>query len=287
MESENKKYILEPIIRVVFILTVILWVIFILYTRHSPLYEGPIFQYILKPFLIGMTILPILGAILGFQKAKIWGSWHSAIGKSLNTLSLGLLSWGMGMVVWNYYLFFSNVEVPYPSLGDLFYIMIWLLCTYSMVQMSRATGARFGFKKTSGKLLAFLFAVLAVVVSYYFLFVIARQGSIDLSGGIPSFLLAILYPLGDVAILLSTVLIFVLSYKFLGGKYRVPILVLLVGFILNYIGDVIFVFTTTTGAYFNGHISDLIYVLMIFVLSLGISMMDYKRLSEVKEIGPK
>lgn len=257
-----------------FIITIIFWLIFVIYTQYSALYEGAIYQYVLKPFLIGMTSLPLLGGVLGMQTSKRWGGFRSAIGRGLIALSLGLISWGCGMIVWNYYLFFTSTEVPYPSLADLFYIMIWILWTYSMIQFSKATGAKYGFRKITGKTLVLLIAFVVVAISYYLLFKVARQGQIDLSGGILSTLLAFLYPLGDVSILLTSMLVLGLSYKFLGGQYKFSILILIFGFILNYIADVIFVFTTTVGTYFNGNISDLLYVIMLFILSIGISKMD-------------
>lgn len=280
----NKIKNIKTAIVCTFTLTTLFWVVFVLYTRHTALYEGPIFQYILKPFLIGMTILPILGGLLGIQKSQLWGGWKSAIGKSLITLSCGLISWGCGMIIWNYYLFFTNTQVPYPSLADFFFILIWILWTHSMVQISKATGAKYGFRKIGGKTLALILAIAVVLLSYYLLFKIARQGQLDLTGSLLSNLLAFLYPLGDISILLTSVLVLGLSYKFLGGQYRMPVLILFAGFILNYVADIIFVFTTTQGTYFNGHISDFLYVVMLFILSMGISKMDPAILQNNKKI---
>ncbi|MDP2789430.1 MAG: hypothetical protein Q8O46_05335 [bacterium] len=271
---KNKIKNLNYIVTFVFIVTTILWLIFVFSTKHSALYEGPIFEYILKPFLIGMTLLPIIGGILGFYRSKEWGGWQSKMGRALIAISLGLFGWGSGMIFWNYYLFFMDVEVPYPSLGDLFYVMTWPFWTYAMLCLFKVTGANYGFKKSGGKILAFILPIIVVLVSYYLLFQVARQGQLDLSGGLASNLLAFLYPIGDVSILLMSALVFSLSYKFLGGVYRKPILILLLGFVLNYIADVVFVFTTTTDTYFNGHFVDFLYVVMLFTVSMGISKLS-------------
>src|SRR3989344_8467419 len=103
-------------VTLLYCITLIFWVVFIFYTKHTALYEGQIFEYVLKPFLIGMTILPIVGGYLGIRMANEWGGLKSAVGRGITFLSLGTISWGLGMVVWNYYLFIKNVEVPYPSL---------------------------------------------------------------------------------------------------------------------------------------------------------------------------
>lgn len=260
---------LKYFIDFIFVATVVLWIIFTLYTRHTAVHEGLIFNYLVTPFLIGMTLIPLFAGIIGVFRSSDWGGWQSIMGKSLLSFSLGMFGWAGGMIVWNYYLFFAKVEVPYPSLGDLFYIMIWPFWTYGMIQLSKVTGAKYGFKKISGKAITIFLAVLVLLLSYYFLFKVARNGSLDLNGGMLANLLAFLYPIGDVAILFSSVLVFFLSYKFFGGLYKVPILILILGFVLNYVTDVIFVFTTTNGTYFNGHISDLLYVIMLFTVSWG------------------
>ena len=194
-------------------------------------------------------------------------------------LALGMFGWTGGMIFWNYYLFFMQVEIPYPSLGDLFYIMIWPFWTYAMISLFRVTGAKYGLRKLSGKILALTISAAVVTVSYFLLFIVARQGELGLGGGTLSNLLAFLYPLGDVAILLTSALIYSLSFKFLGGVYKKAILILLVGFTLNYIGDIIFVFTATNETYFNGNIADFLYVIMLFTVATGISRMDPSLLS--------
>jgi hypothetical protein len=198
------------------------------------------------------------------------------------SLGLGMFGWSGGMIFWNYYLFFMKVEVPYPSLGDLFYIMIWPFWTYAMISLFKVTGAKYGLRKLSGKILALVLSTVVVSVSYYFLFTIARQGQLDLTGSVTSNLLAFLYPLGDVAILLSAVLLYSLSFNFLGGEYKNSILTLVFGFVLNYIADIVFVFTTTKGTYFNGNVADFLYVIMLFTVAMGISKLDPSLLNDKK-----
>lgn len=269
--TQQKVGWLKKVVILIYVISVILWIIFIVTTKNIGTYEGPIFNYVLTPFLIGMTILPLFGFILCVQKAQLWGGWKSAIGKSLISLGLGLLGWAGGMIVWNYYLFFKEVEVPFPSLADLFFITIWPLWTFSMLQLSKATGAKYGFRKVKGKVIAVIIAVVSIFLSYYLLFVVAKEGIIDLSLNTPQIALNFFYPIGDVAILMSAILVYALSYKFLGGLYKKTVIILLVGFLINYVADFIFLFTSTKGTYFNGHIVDFMYLTMMFTLSLGVA----------------
>lgn len=261
----------------IYAVVAIFWFVFVIVSGHSGIYDGPVFKYLVKPFLVGMTLLPLIGGFIGLKKAKKWGSIKSAVGRSITALSLGLFGWGFGMIVWNYYLFIGQVEVPYPSLADLFYISIWPLWTYAMFQLSKATGVKFGLKSKKGKIFFFVVPILIVVLSYYLLFTIARGNTLEWNNMV-QLILGILYPLGDVAILISAVMVFILSIRFLGGRYRQPVRILLLGFVLNYVTDFIFVYTTTNGTYFNAHVADFLYVNMLFIISLGVVLFDPDRL---------
>jgi len=265
----------------IYAVTAALWVFFVAYTGHTALYEGPIFEYVLKPFLIGMTVLPLVGGWLGIRKALLWGGLRSAVGRGMIFLSLGTISWGLGMVVWNYYLFFTGTEVPYPSLADLFFIMIWIFWTYGMFQMGKATGVKFGFRSAAGKILSFVLPLVVIFLSYYLLVTVAKGGQIDISGNLAQTLLEFLYPIGDMAILSTAFLVFFLSYRYLGGMYKGQIRILLFCFVLNYIADLIFVFTTAGEAptYFNGHLVDLLYTTIMFLVSVSVCLIDPRKLN--------
>src|SRR5690349_17534933 len=105
-------------ITLIYLASVILWLVFIQKTGYAATYEGDAYELILKPFLIGMTALPIIGGLVGLYRSSEWGGVKSALGKSIFSISLGLIFWGIGMVIWNYYLFAGIEEVPYPSWAD-------------------------------------------------------------------------------------------------------------------------------------------------------------------------
>lgn len=258
-------------------ITLLLWILFVFKTGHTATYEGIAYDYILKPFLIGMTVIPFLGGLIGLKRSMEWGFIQSRVGKGLFALSLGLFGWSLGMVVWNYYLFAGIEEVPFPSFGDLFYISIWPLWIYAMVQFSRVTGVNFGMKRAFGRVLLLIIPVVMMLLSYYLLFIVARGGVLEWDNILQLFF-NIAYPLGDMLILTSALIIFTLSIGFLGGKYRTAVLVLLLGFVLNYIADFTFVYTTNVGTYFNAHYVDLLYSVMTFIVALGVSMFDTKRI---------
>src|SRR3990167_8618143 len=109
-----------------------------------------------------------------------------------------------------------------------------------------------------------LLPLLAAVASYYFLYVIARESSFVVEGGLLKIFLDFYYPLGDWVILTVSFLVFGLSLKYLGGRFRWPVFITLLGFITMFLADFSFSYTTTVGTYYNGNFADLLFAVAMF-----------------------
>lgn len=240
-------------------------------TNHNFLYGG----------MLG--VLPVVAAFFGFKNSKEWGLLESSMGKAVFFLSLGLLTWGTGTIIFAYYNIFLQVAVPYPSLADAFYIVSWPLWIVSMYNLSKATGVKFQLKDILGRSLMFIIPIITIIISYYVLIVVARQGFIsDYTSGLKTFF-DLAYPIGDVFILTASLLIYGLSFKYLGGFFKWPIIIILGGFVANYVADFSFVYSVTKETYFVANWIDLIYTTAFFLLSLGVSVMDTTLLSKKVE----
>ncbi len=221
-------------------------------------------------FIFGL--IPLIGGFVGMIRASIWGTFKSALGKAVFFISLGLLLWGLGEAVWSYYNIFRNVAVPYPSLADLGFassIFFWVVGAF---HLSKASGAKFGLKKGIGAKFGIV-ALLAVLVglSYYLLVTVARGGVIVPQGeSLLKLILDIAYPLGDLLAVTLGVIIFALSFKFFGGVYRVPIISILLGLVVMYIGDILFSYSTTVMTYYNADWGDLLLTFGLFFLTFGV-----------------
>ena len=221
-------------------------------------------------------LIPLFGGIFGIIEAKKWGLLRSAVGKALIFLSLGLLTWSFGEIIWSYYNLILKVEVPYPSWADASFIISWPLWTIGTFYLSKATGAKFGLRKMHGKIMLLAIPVLAIIVSYYLLIVVARQGSFEIAGGPVKIFFDVAYPVWDVIILTLALLIYGLSWNFLGGVFKWPVLITLFGFIANYFADFGFSFTTTVGSFYNGNWVDLLFATAMFLLSFGVNSIHIK-----------
>jgi len=258
----------------IFLIMVVYWV---LITTNN-------LQDTIQNFLYGavLGVLPILGAIFGFINAKKWGWLKSSMGKSVFLLSSGLLTWGLGTLIFAYYNIFLQIAVPYPSLADVFYIVSWPLWAWGMLQLSSATGVKYSLRSLKGKLLLLIIPALMIAISYYLLVVVIRGGILDFhlgDGGLKLFF-DLAYPIGDVVILTLTTLIYGLSYNYLGGKFKTTVYIILIGFIINYIADFLFSYTTTLGTFYTGGLVDLVFTMAMFTLSLGIAKFDPEILSK-------
>ena len=89
----------SKIIIFLYVVTIIFWFLFVFFTKYSAVLEGWRFDYLLKPFLVGMTIIPLIGGFAGIKNSLGWGSFKSVLGRAVLIISLGILTWSGGMVI--------------------------------------------------------------------------------------------------------------------------------------------------------------------------------------------
>lgn len=273
----------SKIITILFAITIVFWVVLFFLAKYTLIGDETL-ENLRRFTQLPLIFIPLAGGLLGLKNALDWGGTKSILGRAVFGISLGLLTWAGGMIIWNYYLFFTTVEVPYPSLADALFILSWPLWAYGLLQLSKAIGAHFALRNESKQAL-FFGSGIVILVSIYLLFGVARGWSISLDGGVLKLFFDLFYPIGDIVILTLVTLTYWLSKEFLGGIYKNPILVLFFGFLLNYMADFTFSYTTTQGTYFNGHFVDFLFTTTMFILSFGLSMLtpNLLELEKIKE----
>lgn len=234
----------------------------------------------LYSFIYGL--MPLIWGLLGLRNSFRWGGFGSLLGKSLAFLSLGLLAWATGNLIWAYYNLVVKIAVPYPSLADFFFIQSFPLWAVGIFFLSKVIGMVFSVRRLKGKIILFGLPLLAMAMSYYLLFEVARGGIIDLEGGGLKLFLDVAFPIWDAILLTLTLLAFGLSLNYLGGKFRWPIITLLLGFGVNYLADFSFSYTTTLETFFVGNWVDLLFATAMFLVSLGVSLLDPQSIASEK-----
>lgn len=234
-------------------------------------------------FLFGtlLGIIPILGSLIGFLNFKKWGGFQSAVGVSLFFLCLGYLMWGIGTLIFAFFNLVLKVEVPYPSTADALYILSWPLWAIGIISLAKVTGAKFQLKTLGGKIFLFLIPCIAAIISYFLLVVVARDGVL-LSGNPTENMIRtffdLAYPIGTLIIVSLVMLVHILSIRFLGGIFKLPITLLLLGFVFNYFADFSFAYTTSTETFFVANWVDLLFLVAFSIMSLSISLLNPDRI---------
>jgi hypothetical protein len=224
----------------------------------------------------GLALLAITSGLFGLITAKNWSWLKSGVGQGVFFISLGTIMWGIGQAGWTYYLFKDPTVASPPSriLDVLFMssIPFWL---YGILKLSRATGAKYGLRKKSGKILAILLILIMAVASYYVLVVVAR-GGMDYFNDKPLFdiVVDLGYSIGEGIIFTLALVIFGLSWKYLGGRFKNPILTILTGFGILFFADFAFSYLNGQEKYYNGDISDLLFLVAFSVLGVGVCLLD-------------
>jgi hypothetical protein len=222
-------------------------------------------------FSFGLNSISFIGGIFGIIISKGWGRFKSAIGKGVFYVGAGLVSWGIGGYIWSFYNFVLHQSVPYPSLSDLGFVGAVPLWMMGVWYMSKATGVKYGLKNNFGKFSLIVFPIISLLVSYYLLVTVARAGTITQGGGFLKVIFDFAYPLSDVVILTIALLVYGLSFKYLGGRFKWPVIITLIGFLVEYFADFSFSYTTTINTYFNGSYPDMLFTTSLFLMSFGIA----------------
>lgn len=225
-------------------------------------------------FVLIYGLIPFFGGFFGIFKALQWGFFKSSLGRAIFFLSCGLITWSGGETIWSFYNLVLHVEIPYPSWADASFIISWPLWIAGVYFLSHATGAKFGLRKRNGQFQLILIPLIAAILSYYLLIIVARGGSWTSGGGLLKVFFDFAYPILDIIILTEALLVYGLSLKFLGGRFKWSVLIILLGFVINYFADFGFSYTTTIETYFNASWPDLLFATTMFVLSVGINSLD-------------
>jgi hypothetical protein len=170
-----------------------------------------------------------------------------------------------------YIFILSQETVPYPSLGDFFFLFIQPFSCIGIYALGRVIGVQYGIRKRNGRLLLILVPLISAVFSYVLLYLIARGGTFDANENFLQLFFDFYYPIVTSVGLSLVALIFVLSRGFLGGKYRVVIYMLFIGLLCQYFGDFWYTYSNNSGTYFNGYWPDVLYTMGLYLISLAIT----------------
>ncbi|MEN9622110.1 MAG: putative sensor histidine kinase pdtaS [Candidatus Parcubacteria bacterium] len=220
-------------------------------------------------FLYGL--IPLVGGVLAIRGYRTWGGLSTILGKAIFFIGLGLFFWGIGETIWAYYNFFLDVEIPYPSLADVFFAPSVFFYTLGTIFLSMTTGVRFGLRNMGGKIFSIVAPFFVFLITYYILIIIGHQGELfsDTSSFIKT-VLDIAYPIGDAVALSVAVVVAGLSFRYLGGVYKYDVISILLGLTVMFTADSYLSYTSTIGTAYSGDFGDLLFTVAVFLLTFGL-----------------
>ncbi len=213
----------------------------------------------------------IMGGIIGVFSIFHWSGYKSLLGRIILAFSIGLFLQSFGQSAYSYYIFFKQVEVPYPSMGDIGFFGSIIAYIYAVVVLAKFVGVKFSFEITASKVRGLIISFVILLASYFFFL----QGyEFDWSNKLRIFL-DFGYPLGQAVYLSIAISAFLVARDFLGGMLRKPILFLLFALVFQYGSDFMFLYQYNNGTWYVGGINDFLYFSSYFLMTVALVYLDY------------
>ena len=254
---------LQKILIVFTTLMVLFWFILLLSQQTDGFYN-----YL---FSCLTNLIPMAGGIAAMVGVGSWTEEKGLIRKGMFFVGLGLVLYACGGFIWAYYNFFMNAAAPYPSVADLGFAPSEFFYCVGAVYLARAASADMGMQNKNSKWLVTLIALGMFVFTYYILVIVARHGVLVQSQdpAIKTFL-DLAYPFGDFLAITISVSLSAIYLKYLGTRYRISMIAVIAGLTTLFAADSMFSYMTNQNTYYNGNSADLLFLLGLFLLSVGI-----------------
>lgn len=182
-------------------------------------------------------------------------------------LSGGLIALFLGQSCFVYYQFVERIEVPFPSLADVFFVVSYPLLIAALVMFLRAyTASGFPIGPASERVwLAAGVTVVCLAIGYPILMPLVRNPGEPLET-----LLNVLYPVLDFLLFVPAVLLIRISLRFRGGAVWKVWATLLAGFVFLCAADTLFAYFSQLGRTDLVDLVDATYLLAYGMLGLGV-----------------
>lgn len=206
------------------------------------------------------------GGIFGLVTSRSWGGIKSKMGRTILYFSIGLLLQGFGQSAFSFYNIIRHEEIPYPSIADIGYFSSVLFYIFGIISLARITGASFQLKALSNKVQAFIIPIAMLVISYFFFL-----GNYEFNWSSPlRVFLDFGYPLGEAFYVSIAILALLLSRNMLGGIMRIPLIILMIALIAQYIAEFNFLTQALNSTWTNGGYGDVLYLISYFVMTISL-----------------
>ncbi|HEX5719113.1 MAG TPA: hypothetical protein VF179_23315 [Thermoanaerobaculia bacterium] len=253
-------------------LTVLLAIIAAVLLARAIVPSNPVFEGALSPRVIlglgtwGKALFLLVAAVVSSRIVRRFEPGTPSR-TAWQLLSAGLAAMFLGQACFVIYQFVMGIEVPFPSLADVFFLVSYPLLIAALVMFLRAYSASgFPVGPASERLwLATGVALFCAVAAYPIL-----KPLVERPGEPLETLLNLLYPVLDFLLLIPTVLLIRISLRFRGGAVWKVWVRLLGGFLFLCAADILFAYYSQFDWVELTDLVDATYLLAYGLLCLGV-----------------
>jgi len=218
------------------------------------------FSNVFPPFIAGVAVLSSF-----FAMRRYWDKIGRRISKIWLCFTLGMLLWFLGELGWAVYTMILSVEIPYPSMADVFWLSGYLplfiaLLLYLEIFQPAITVRQF---LVAGAIVA---SMSAIIFSSLMIPVFADASQYDFV----TLSVDLAYPALDLFLFLEAILgLSAFTVTKLKGRISAAWHFMNAAILVNVVADIVFSYTTLNSTYHTGHPMELLYHFgyMLFALA--------------------
>lgn len=215
---------------------------------------------------IGEPAIVLISAAIVIRTGWLLGP--RTLGLPWLLIGLGVAAFGLGDVVWSIIELGQGIEVPYPGLPDVFYILLYPLVAAGLLI---AIAAYRRLVDVRGAAVTGAVFALGVSVALYFGFLQPLVLSQATSAGEAA--LNVFYPIADVVFALGPAIVIALIVSKLGqGRLAWPWWAVVVGVIAFALGDLGYSYLSARDLYASGNLVDAAWSLAAAAIAVGASI---------------
>lgn len=180
--------------------------------------------------------------------------------RGIMLLIIAQFLWGMGSFVWAYFNFAYSIEVPFPSLADVLYVGFSVYMAIALWFL--LTGKGFVISKNN-MIHSFVIIVLLYSLTFYMFWIMPVSSNVSFIDVLSNFM----YPVLETFIITLSFIALCVSKT----ELKKSLLLMLIGMIIQLIGDYMFGYSQMLGLYWNGGMTDIMFVISGYILSVAIA----------------
>lgn len=221
-----------------------------------------IFSNAFPPIIAGAAVV-----VSGLSLERYWRRAKGQFSVIWLYFTCGLFLWFIGEAVWAGYTLILSVELPYPSVADIFWIggyIPFFIGLYLYVKL-------FGHAVTKKTIAATMFVIAVLTILVIVALIIPVLGAEE---NLATVIMDLAYPILDSTLLSTALLGLIIFWK---GQLGKSWLLINAAILMNVCADILFSWTTAQNIYYSGHMLDVLFDLayLFFLMAFYVHTKEF------------